>query len=145
MSRHGDRLRELAARAADQGGPAAAAAMARVGREEIQAQLTTRSHARGTPTPAAPGQPPARISGRLHDHITVVRPVQTGAHRWVAMVGPTDVPYARIQERGGVTGRGYRTVIPPRPYMVPGARAARESGRARAESVAAFRAVVHGR
>jgi hypothetical protein len=145
MSRSGDRLRQMAQRAEEQGGRAAAAAMAREAKDGIQATLNRRSHARGTPTPSPAGQPPARISGKLHDHILLVRPTQEGAYRWVAAAGPRDVVYARIQEKGGVAGRGHRSTLPPRPYVLPTVMELRASGRLREVSIEAFQAVVHGR
>ena len=144
MSTSGDRLRRMAARA-DDGARAAAAAMAREGRDAIREQLNKRSHARGTPTPSPAGQPPARISGHLRDRVTVVRPWQESAHRWIAAAGPDGVVYARIQEKGGVAGRNHASTLPPRPYMLPAVMGLRSSGRLREVSVRAFEAVVHGR
>src|SRR5690606_33246710 len=108
-------------------------------------QLGKRSHPRGTPTPSPPGQPPAKISGHLRDHVITVPARQAGAHRWVAMAGPDGVVYARIQEKGGVTGRNHATTLPPRPYVLPAVMGLRASGRLREVSVRAFEAVVHGR
>jgi len=142
MSPSGDRLREIARRAGDQGGRAAAAAMAKEGKKAIEAQLAKRSHTRGTPTPSPPGQPPAKISGRLHDNIVTQLPRQTGANRWEAAVGPQNVIYARIQDQGGVAGRGHHTVIPPRPYMLPAKLAAQQA--AHEAGTRAFLAAVHG-
>ncbi|WP_433465701.1 hypothetical protein [Spirillospora sp. CA-128828] len=144
MSPSGDRLREMARRA-DRGGAAAAGAMAREAKDGIQETLARRSHARGTPTPSPPGQPPAKISGRLRDHVVVVRARQEGAHRWVSAAGPKDVDYARIQEKGGVAGRNHASTLPPRPYVLPTVMDLRASGRLREVSVRAFEAVVHGR
>lgn len=80
-------------------------------------QLTLRSHPPGTPTPSAPGQPPALITGALAGSVTHHGP--TGAAgRYEATVGATTV-YARIQELGGRTGAGHRTVLPARPYLHP--------------------------
>ncbi|MGI5418653.1 hypothetical protein [Actinomadura luteofluorescens] len=144
MSSSGDRLRQMAERA-DRGAAAAAGAMAREAKDGIQATLARRSHARGTPTPSPAGQPPAKISGRLKDHVIVVRARQEGAHRFVAAAGPRDVVYARIQEKGGVAGRGHRSTLPPRPYVLPTVVELRASGRLREVSIEAFQAVVHGR
>ncbi|TDB86272.1 hypothetical protein E1264_18425 [Actinomadura sp. KC216] len=130
---------------ADLGARAAAGAMAREAQQGIKETLRKRGHARGTPTPSPPGQPPARISGRLHDRIIIVPARQAGAHRFVAATGPSDVPYARIQERGGIAGRNHASVLPPRPYVLPTVSALRASGRLREVSVRAFEAVVHGR
>lgn len=144
MSPSGDRLREMARRA-DRGAAAAAGAMAREGKDAIREQLNKRSHARGTPTPSPPGQPPAKISGHLRDHIITVPARQAGAHRFVAMAGPDGVVYARIQEKGGVAGRNHASTLPPRPYVLPAVMGLRTSGRLREVAVRAFEAVVHGR
>lgn len=144
MSPSGDRLRQMARRA-DDGAAAAAGAMAREAKDGIQDTLNRRSHAQGTPTPSPAGQPPAKISGRLRDHIIVVRARQEGPHRYVAMAGPSsEVVYARIQEKGGVAGRNHASTLPPRPYVLPTVMELRASGRLREVGIDAFRAVVHG-
>lgn len=79
------------------------------------AQLSRYSHAPGTPTPSPPGEPPARITGNLRGSLSPTGPIPTGAG-FMGRLGPT-APYARIQELGGVTGRG--SVLPARPYMRP--------------------------
>lgn len=85
---------------------------------EIKQQLSTSSHSKGTPTPSSPGEPPSLITGTLRRSITVKGPMPVGLGRWEAQIGPT-VVYGRIQELGGVTGRGGSTVLPPRPYVHP--------------------------
>ncbi|MBD0743606.1 hypothetical protein BG418_18710 [Streptomyces sp. CBMA152] len=85
-----------------------------------RSNLSRYSHQRGTPTPSPPGQPPALISGRLRSSFQSTAPVQAGAGMWSAVVGPTTV-YARIQEEGGMAGRGHRSRIPKRPYLRPAA------------------------
>lgn len=80
-------------------------------------QLTLRSHDPGTPTPSAPGQPPALVTGALAGSVTSRGPTG-GAGRYEMVVGATTA-YARIHELGGRTGRGHRTVLPPRPYLHP--------------------------
>ncbi|MFB7461313.1 hypothetical protein [Streptomyces sp. NPDC056188] len=85
---------------------------------EIKQQLSTSSHAKGTPTPSSPGDPPSLITGTLRRSISVKGPHPLGMGRWEAEIGPTAV-YGRIQELGGVTGRGGATVLPPRPYVQP--------------------------
>jgi phage gpG-like protein len=84
----------------------------------IKATLATSSHPRGTPTPSSPGEPPSLVTGTLRRSISVKGPVPLGMGRWEANVGPTAV-YGRIQELGGVTGRGGATVLPARPYVRP--------------------------
>ncbi|WP_439947163.1 hypothetical protein [Streptomyces sp. BBFR109] len=85
---------------------------------EIKQQLSTSSHAKGTPTPSSPGEPPSLITGTLRRSITVKGPVPLGLGRWEAQIGPTAV-YGRIQELGGVTGRGGAAELPARPYVRP--------------------------
>lgn len=84
--------------------------------------LSLTSHPPGTPTPSAPGSPPALISGALRRSITVTDPTRIG-DAWTVTVGPTIV-YGRIQELGGTAGRGSQ--LPPRPYLAPGLAAARD-------------------
>lgn len=85
--------------------------MTKVAEREVRAELSRSSHAPGTPTPSAPGDPPSMVSGRLQRLVTTT----TRGPGW-AQVGSA-APYARIQERGGVTGRGGATILPPRPYL----------------------------
>lgn len=115
MSEAGDRLRRLADRADGPAGRAAAEAMAGEGKNVIQRKLSLRSHARGTPTPSAPGTPPARISGALHGSVKASSPTGGGGV-WRAHVGPHGVVYAAIQNFGGVAGRNHASHLPPRPY-----------------------------
>lgn len=86
--------------------------------ERAWSNLSRYSHSRGTPTPSPPGQPPAYISGTLRSSFETTPPVPSGAGEWSAVVGPTTV-YARIQEEGGMAGRGHRSRIPKRPYLRP--------------------------
>lgn len=81
----------------------------------IKQMLTTSSHAKGTPTPSAPGDPPSLITGTLRRSIKVTGPVPAGMGRWLAEIGPTAV-YGRVQELGGSAGH---TELPPRPYVAP--------------------------
>lgn len=85
---------------------------------EIKKTLTTSSHSRRTPTPSSPGEPPSVVTGTLRRSITVKGPHPLGLGRWEAQIGPTAV-YGRIQELGGVTGRGGTAVLPARPYVSP--------------------------
>lgn len=55
-------------------------------------------------------------TGALWNSIDVV--AKNDGEGAVAVVAPHRV-YARIHEVGGMTGRGYRTKIPARPYMGP--------------------------
>ncbi len=143
MSASGDRLRAMADRAG-LAARACAGQMAAAGKDAIKDELTKRGHPKGTPTPSPPGQPPARVSGNLWDHVISTSPTSAGAHRWVAMAGPSDVAYSRIHEFGGITGRNHAAVIPPRPYVLPAVTALRASGRLTEISAHTFQAVVHG-
>jgi phage gpG-like protein len=89
--------------------------MAEAGRDEMRRKLSQRSHSRGTPTPSAPGTPPARISGRLEGSVTASSPTGGGGV-WRAHSGPHGVVYAAIQNFGGVAGRNHTAHLPPRPY-----------------------------
>lgn len=95
-----------------------------------QQNLTFYSHPRGTPTPSAPGEPPALISGALRRSIKIRR-TKNGPTLYEGRVGPTIV-YARIQELGGRLGQNPRHgmwrqggYLPPRPYFRPAADNAR--------------------
>lgn len=121
MSAAGDHLRQIADRAGNQGGKAAARAMGRQAEDEIKRQLSRRSHPRGTPTPSPAGQPPAKMSGDLHDSVRPENPRPLGAYVWASKVGG-HTAYWRIQGMGGRTGRRHATTLPPRPYLEPAAR-----------------------
>jgi hypothetical protein len=131
-------LRDLADKAEGAAGRAAVRAMGREGKQEIQRQLSLRAHPPGTPSPSPAGQPPARITGGLSRSVVVTMPRQSGPARWEVRSGATAVQ-ARIQERGGRTGRNHATTLPPRPYHLPAAVLLITSGRARDAAVTAFR------
>ncbi len=88
------------------------------------------SHARGTPTPSAPGQPPARIDGTLQDSWKHTLPIPDGIGGWVCELS-SGLVYSLIQEVGGWAGRGHRSHLPPRPYLRPAVDAAAASGEIR--------------
>lgn len=114
-----DRLRLMKKRA-PLASKAAAKAMGLVmQREVVSNELRRYTHQPGVATNSPPGEPPALVTGKLRGSVVVKGPV--GARtRWAVVVGGT-VVYARIQELGGRTGRGYNTVLPPRPYIKPAA------------------------
>lgn len=91
--------------------------------QHARTELSRYAHARGTPTPSPPGEPPARISGHLRGSLSPTGPYPGGGG-FTGELGPTAV-YARIQELGGQAGRGHSVTLPPRPYMAPAVRAAR--------------------
>lgn len=95
----------------------------------IRENLRLKSHSPGTVTPSAPGEPPALITGNLVRSVRHRRARQIRAHVYEAATGPTAV-YARVQEKGGWTGAGHRTYLPPRPYVRPAVH--RETPRVRA-------------
>ncbi len=95
-----------------------------------QQNLTYFSHPPGTPTPSAPGEPPALISGALRRSIKTRR-TKSGPTLYEGRVGPTII-YGRIQELGGRLGRNPRHAmwraggfLPPRPYFRPAVAGAR--------------------
>lgn len=89
----------------------------------IKGQLRLKSHPPRTPTPSLAGEPPALITGYLMRSVFGEGPYWAGVEVY-GLVLPKAV-YARIHELGGITGAGHRTVLPPRPYVTPGAIAAR--------------------
>lgn len=84
-------------------------------RRDIVRLLRMRMHPPGTPTPSPPGEPPAKISGDLMRSIKSFPVERTGEFTWKASVKSFN-EYSRIQELGGVSGRGHQTHLPPRPY-----------------------------
>lgn len=102
------------------------------------AALSLLEHPPFTPTPSAPGEPPARIGGALAASMEPTRdPGGDGVYS--GRIGPTAV-YARIQELGGtIVPRGHpylswltlgddglmrrvfahEVTLPPRPYLKP--------------------------
>lgn len=96
----------------------ATVAVALIAEREIKDQLRQSSHPKGTPTPSRPGTPPSLITGSLFRSIQTVGPASVAGY--VSMqVGPTMI-YSRIQELGGLAGRGHRSKLPARPYVQPG-------------------------
>jgi hypothetical protein len=81
-------------------------------------ELVRLGHPRGTPTPAPPGGPPARIDGHLARSVNTTPARRVGAYRWEGRTGPT-ARYGRIQELGGQAGRNHAATLPPRPYLKP--------------------------
>lgn len=94
----------------------------------VKLQLSHSSHARGTPTPSAPGSPPSLVSGSLRRSVRAGVPYSFGGG-WAADTSP-DTVYAAIHEFGGVTGRNHATRLPARPYVRPGMATARPGLRA---------------
>lgn len=112
-----DALRAMASRI-DAATPGAVAAAVELAQEQAQSNLSRYSHARGTPTPSPPGEPPAQISGDLHDNWESTPPVSSGAGTWTCTLRPT-MAYAAVQEFGGPSGRGGKTVLRARPFLRP--------------------------
>lgn len=108
---------------------------------ETKKQLTSSSHPKGTPTPSSPGEPPSLVTGQLRRSIRVQGPAQVAPATYEARIGPTAV-YGRIQELGGVTGRGHATTLPARPYLAPALEALIASGRLSAAYTEAWAAAM---
>lgn len=85
----------------------------------VKRYLRTYTHPEGTPTTSPPGGPPALVTGNLRRSWRTV-PAHAGRrlHTIEAHGGPT-AKYGRIQELGGLTGRGGRTRLPRRPSVKP--------------------------
>jgi len=104
----------------------------------VAMELSRKTHPPGTPTPSIPPEPPALITGNLRRSAQdrapqrLMRAVWEGALRMTAA-------YARIQAKGGWTGRNHATYLPPRDYITPAVRATVRPLRSRA--VARLRAL----
>lgn len=105
---------ELTAALAAATGPATARA-AHLIEGRVKRKLKKKAHKKGTPTPSAPGEPPATVTGTLARSEQVDGPEEIGFGHYVAAVGPT-VSYGRIQELGGEAGRG--ATLPARPSLL---------------------------
>jgi HK97 gp10 family phage protein len=89
--------------------------------DQIQANLIRRFY----PPASPPGQPPASRTGLLFDRVLRRIDGEVAAGIYQARVYPSTV-YARIQELGGIAGRGHRSHLPPRPYVRPAVEAVRD-------------------
>jgi phage gpG-like protein len=113
-------------------GPAPLAGARAAGRQlemDVKLILIRKQHKAGTPTPSAPGEPPAMITGDLLDSVESVT-YQVDAGVAVALISP-DTVYAVIQEYGGtITAENFPQLgnplrgwfgpsvrLPARPYM----------------------------
>ncbi|MGE7437942.1 hypothetical protein [Kitasatospora sp. NPDC001175] len=124
MSELANALETLSVRAAAAAPSAIVASQALI-EGEARAALSRYSHPPGTPTPSPPGEPPAKITGRLWDSFELAGPTATGFGVWTSVMGPT-APYARIQELGG---RANHSELPARPYFRPAVETLLRSGR----------------
>lgn len=135
-------LRAMALRA-DAATPLAVSAATDLVKDRSQALLRLKEHARGTPTPSASGEPPAKITGDLLGSFETLGPTPLGAGTWRERLGPTIV-YARIQELGGAAGRGGASILPERPYLRPALDDALHADLIRGEFVRAWRTAITG-
>lgn len=81
-----------------------------------KAMLTIGTHRPGEPTMSMPGEPPELVTGALRRSVKQSPIESLGPTRFQGDVGPT-IEYGRIQELGGVAGRG--AILPARPYLQP--------------------------
>lgn len=112
-------LRSLSAKRAA-GTKTALAKSAHLVERNAKQLLSLTSHPKGTKTPSRPGQPPSLVTGALKKSVKVRGP-RAIPGGYEALIGPT-VVYGRIQELGGMAGKGLRTRLPARPYMRPAMR-----------------------
>lgn len=92
----------------------------RVARQE-RTLLSLGYHPPGTKTGSVPPSPPWRISGAFVRSVGIGDPRLSFGLRglsWRGTVG-ANIVYARIHEKGGWTGKGHRTYLPPRPHLEP--------------------------
>jgi phage gpG-like protein len=82
---------------------------------------------------------PSIITGALRASVRTTEPKRLGFASYELMVGPTMV-YSRIQELGGVAGRG--VTLPARPYVRPAFEAS--AGQAHDEMVNYWRKALFG-
>lgn len=131
-------------RRVDAGSRIATGAAAHLIEAKTKEKLTTYSHKKGEPTPSPPGQPPALVTGTLRRSIKVTGPTPTGGpYAYEAQIGPT-VVYGRIQELGGVCGRGRATTLPARPYLSPAFDDVTKSGELKRIFTTAWTAAIFG-
>lgn len=88
-------------------------------------ELRRREHPPGTRTNSPPGEPPAWVTGAMHDRWRTVKAYRVGRYKFKGKGGNPSVQ-ARIQELGGRTGAGHRVHLPPRPYLAPAVRSVRD-------------------
>lgn len=151
-----DRLRMVRDLAASKAPQAACTALGQTAETAVKVKLTSSTHAAGTPTPSAPGQPPSLVSGKLRRsvHRTTARLMGEGVSR--CAVGSTLI-YAPVHEFGPVTITAKRfpqlgnptvgffgksVVIPRRPYLAPTVLGLETTGIAERVCCDAWRAVI---
>jgi hypothetical protein len=151
-----DALRVIRAKAAAEAPLAACDALGVTAQTAIKVTLSLRSHARGTPTPSRPGQPPARVTGSLASsvHRTTARLMGAGVSR--CAVGTTLI-YGPVHEFGPVVIRaknfpqlgnprvgffGPQVTIPHRPYIAPTVLMLESTGYAEQVTTMAWRGVM---
>lgn len=98
------------------GGPAAAEAMARQGKQLDREMVSLTAHAPHTRTPSPPGEPPSMISGALMESMWDGNlEAGPGEYSWTAHAGPGasarsyNGPYGRFLEFGGTHAAHNRT------------------------------------
>jgi hypothetical protein len=88
----------------------------------VAAELTRKTHPPGTPTPSIAPEPPALVTGNLRRSAQDRLPQRIGRAIWEGALRMTAI-YARIQAKGGWTGRNHATHLPARDYITPAVRA----------------------
>jgi hypothetical protein len=137
------RLRIMRDKAAVAAPRAAATAGGQAGETMVKVVLNKLSHPAGTPTPSAPGQPPAKVSGFLARSIQRAPTATLGPGIATTTYGSVAI-YAAVHENGPVTitvkrarvlanrdtGQvfGTQVTIPRRPFFKPATEVLVESG-----------------
>lgn len=129
-------------------------AIAQTHERNVKVLLGLKTHAPGTRTPSAPGEPPALISGHLRR--TVTHTARAGGPGIAVAAVWADAEYAPIQEKGGkITAKRYpqlgnprvgffgpQVVLPARPFMAKAIEDALASGDLTTAAAAAFAATL---
>ena len=151
-----DALRVIRDKAASEAPLAACNALGATAQTAIKVALSLRSHAKGTPTPSKPGQPPARVTGSLASSVHRTTPQLTGEGMSRCAVGTTLI-YGPVHEFGPVVIRarnfpqlgnptvgffGPEVTIPRRPYIAPTVLMLETTGYAEQVTTGAWRAVM---
>jgi hypothetical protein len=150
------RLKIIADRASSAAPRAAVQALGQAGETMTKLTLSRQTHPAGTPTPSAPGSPPALVSGDLRRAVHRAPAVPSGVARWsqvqgclvvygaVHEFGPVVITAKRFPQLGNPDAGffGAQVTIPRRPWVRPSMEALISSGLgAKAASIAFLKVI----